>query len=262
VDREVCKIRKKTSAVEGHDLEGACVIKVDGYMARIKGKLKQLFLLIRSRKLLHILIWVEERWIPRKLFYYHKMYTIVFSGTANRFQKPINIVIRQASPNDLSKMLQCYDKKSEFIDRFSKGDLCFVGEYKGDIVSMVWICFKEYYVERDDFLFLLGEDGAFIYDGFTHPAHRMRGMHVYLLNDVIEFLSRKGESKIYGHIDHENDLSMQTHIRFGFRVLEEISFLNFLGLRLHVIKNRQLNSKRYIYTFLGRRFSSRDRTTS
>ncbi len=48
-----------------------------------------------------------------------------------------------------------------------------------------------------------------------------------LLNHCIE--------KVYSSIEHGNDLSLRTHLRFGFKVVHYVTYFRFLGFKWHFV---------------------------
>jgi len=202
---------------------------------------------MKIRKLktfLRLLAGGEFRWILKRLsealppgvFYYNRV-AILTLAEHKTFRRAGGVTLRAAGPEDLSALADVVGKPAaEFRRRFEEGDLCFIAEAGGAVVSVEWVRLRKYRLEEVDYAFDPGPRGLFLYDAFTAPEWRLRGLHVNVLQHVVEWAPARGVEDVFCHITHGNDLSLRTHLRFGFRVAQYITQVRLLGVGGHRIK--------------------------
>ncbi|HEY2946043.1 MAG TPA: hypothetical protein VGN09_26665 [Vicinamibacteria bacterium] len=139
--------------------------------------------------------------------------------------------VRSASRQDLEGLTACQDTPGAFRKRFESNDHCAVAVLDGRVVGYQWFCSRSVYVEeRYSYEIEVPPDAIYEYDIFIRPEHRLAGLwfkfHCVYLNELMQALQRQ---RIIGMVDYGNRLSMNTHLRFGFRLVRAVVVMKLFG---------------------------------
>jgi predicted GNAT family acetyltransferase len=104
-------------------------------------------------------------------------------------------------------------------NRFSNGEHCLLALYKEVIVHYCWICWEDnYYVSELEFEISVLPDKAYIYDAFTCPGYRDRGIYSQVLQECGRRMSAIGRRGIMLYADRKNSAAVQAALRSGFSI--------------------------------------------
>jgi hypothetical protein len=139
--------------------------------------------------------------------------------------------VRMGSIEDLDGLTQCQDKRLAFVNRFKANDHCAVAVIDGRIVGYQWFCDRPVYEEeRYSCRIEVPADAVYEYDIFILPEHRLGGLwfkfHCLYLS---ELMRRRHRQRIIGMVDYGMRLSMNTHLRFGFRLFRRVFVMKIFG---------------------------------
>jgi GNAT superfamily N-acetyltransferase len=171
--------------------------------------------------------------VPSRLFYYHRV-AILHLEERKHFRRFGSVVLRRATVEDLESLARHLGRPTIGLDvlkqRWARDDTCVLAEVGGSPVSMQWASRQRYPLDGVDYVFDPGDKGVLLYDAYTAPEWRMKGIHVNVMQHLLEYLSPEGIEGVYSAIDHGNDHSLRTHLRFGFRVCQYVTQVRLLGL--------------------------------
>ncbi|HXN07236.1 MAG TPA: hypothetical protein VN944_09265, partial [Nitrospiria bacterium] len=138
--------------------------------------------------------------------------------------------IRKGTPEDIEGLVRCQDKRSVYLNRFIAGDTCLVATINGEIAGHEWFCSGDAYIE-ERFLYKikLNSDEIYSYDGFILEEHRIQGIWMKFKVDLSTLMASLGKRKVMTLIDYGNELSMKTHLRFGFYPIKSVIYMNIFG---------------------------------
>ena len=139
--------------------------------------------------------------------------------------------VRRGTLEDLDALTKCQDKRLAFLNRFKANDQCAVAVLDGRIVGYQWFCDRPLYVEeRYSCPIEVPRDTVYEYDIFIVPEHRLAGLwfkfHCLYLRDLMGRLDRQ---RVIGLVDYGMRLSMNTHLRFGFRLFRRVLVIQIFG---------------------------------
>jgi GNAT superfamily N-acetyltransferase len=139
--------------------------------------------------------------------------------------------VRCATPGDVEGLARCQHTPEAFLKRFDAGDHCAVACLDGRIVGYEWFCDRPLYVEeRYSYEIEVSPEAIYAYDAFILPEFRLTGIWLKLMSGYLrELMKRLGKQRIISMIDAGNDLSMKTHVRFGFRVARSVLVVKMGG---------------------------------
>lgn len=135
-----------------------------------------------------------------------------------------SLSIVQVGPEAMNVLLAWgRNPREDYQGRFDRGDVCFLGRLNGRPAGHVWLALKEWVAQECEYSMLL--DGAvWVYDVFTDPACRRRGVCTELLREACAWAAQQGCQKAYVHIFLANEASLRAHQAAGFTVYEEIRY--------------------------------------
>jgi hypothetical protein len=127
-------------------------------------------------------------------------------------------IVRDATPEDLQGITGCQNTPQAFLKRFRAHDYCAVAVAGSRIVGYQWFCDHSCHIEeRYGYKITLPPDTIYAYDAFILPQYRLTGIWVQFHSSYLRHLmQRLRKKRILTMVDHGNQLSMNTHLRFGY----------------------------------------------
>jgi len=153
-------------------------------------------------------------------------------------------IIREAVEDDLNKLKEIVsEKKGElFKERFKKGRVCFIALDGEKAVFFHWIAmedeesaFSPY--EGCHFILKLGRGEAYLYDGFTAPEYRQKGLHTSVKTKMLKYLKDKGFKKVFVCVTSDNTFSRKSNAKAGFKGKKIVHFITLLGFKFQIWRN-------------------------
>jgi GNAT superfamily N-acetyltransferase len=144
--------------------------------------------------------------------------------------------VRSATLQDLEGLTKCQNKLLTFLKRFKSDDYCVVAVLDGRIVGHQWFCDKPFHVEEVySYKIEVPPDAIYAYDIFILPEHRLAGIwfkfHCLYLRELMQKLQRH---KIIGMVEYGSRLSMNTHLRFGFKLFRRVLVIKMFGKSMFI----------------------------
>jgi RimJ/RimL family protein N-acetyltransferase len=144
---------------------------------------------------------------------------------------------RPAGPDDLDQFaffLPAF-KIRLFKKRFRDREYCLIGVQEGMIVHYCWLALGEEYLDWETaFLINLLPAKAYLYDAFTRPLFRNRGIYREAIHQAIRFLFNRGRTSLMIIVEKDNPPAFAAAVRAGFRPQANIRYRRVLWFR----KNR------------------------
>jgi len=123
-----------------------------------------------------------------------------------------------------------------FAERFTRGDLAYIGELDGRILAQSWFHRGPAPFDEDTPQFPRWEvpaDAYWSYHAYARPEARTSGVFVKLFQTALrELLLERGAARVRCRVKAANAPSVALHERLGFQVLGELVALNVPGARL------------------------------
>jgi hypothetical protein len=125
------------------------------------------------------------------------------------------------------------DSPWTFRSRLSESTRCFVVVHEGRFVHATWMTVRAAWT-REIRRYLLPPAGdAYVYESFTHPSVRGRGVYPFALRGIAALLSGRGLKRVWVAVEKHNPPSLKAVVKAGFAPAWEISYRRRLGtLRL------------------------------
>lgn len=139
--------------------------------------------------------------------------------------------VRSATVGDLPGIIKCQNTPRAFLKRFQSKDHCVVAVANGQVVGYEWFCDKASYVEeRYSYKIDIPQDAVYAYDAFILPEHRLSGIWLKFKTVYLrELMQSIHKRQIITMVDSGNQMSMSTHLRFGFKLIRKVFVLKVFG---------------------------------
>jgi len=167
------------------------------------------------------------------IFFYCRFFVLSYLIPKNNIKHGLkSICTRFAQVGELDK-LNKLKADEEYPSRFDKGDICVVAETEGQIIGMEWIQHNKDREGGVDYVISLPKDSVWLHDGYVEPSYRLRGVWVNLMFEIINYCQKKLIKNAYTLIYSGNEISINTHKRYGFKIEKEVTYLRILGINIH-----------------------------
>jgi GNAT superfamily N-acetyltransferase len=217
----------------------------------INSRIEKAIKLVHERKFSSLLKMTVKSTVPRKLFYFDKLYIVSADLIEWKPRRNSNIVFRQGSLSDVKTISSVYSDKETVRKRFENKYECVLAEIKGKLAGIIWVRFGDNYRTNCEYRFKPEKKYAWIFDAFVSPEFRLRGVFQNLIIVIQEYAYQRSYKGLCGEIHYENKNSLNSHLRLGFNILEEISYISITGWFIYLIKNRERNASRIHIRFVN-----------
>ncbi len=116
--------------------------------------------------------------------------------------------------------------------RIREGQVCAVARQGSDRIAYCWSTREPEWVAEIGRLVVPGPDEVYLYDAFTAPAWRGRGLFPAMLGRLVEYARAHGKSRALIFVLAGNRASRRGIERAGFQLFQAVSRARLGGLRL------------------------------
>jgi hypothetical protein len=149
-------------------------------------------------------------------------------------------IIRFGSIDDAEQMSMLEDKKDVFINRFNNNENCIVATYEDKVIGYEWFSDKPTHMEERFFYVLdVPEGSIYSYDAFIKQEYRLSGVWLKFKQYLQEYMRVHQKKCILTLIDYDNLLSMNTHVRFGYKPYKYVVALKIVNKYFYFERNRR-----------------------
>lgn len=142
------------------------------------------------------------------------------------------------SPGDLGEYLALHqaDGLAEVRRRLERGDTCHCARHEGQIVSVVWSAKGSPVVRWVGRTLALAPDEVYLYDAFTSPECRNRGILSRMISTVVSEHAVSGARRVLMAIVPENRASARVLAHVGARPFARMGYIGPRGFRRSFFK--------------------------
>lgn len=131
---------------------------------------------------------------------------------------PDDLRLRLARPDDLERILRCGNEANDralVTYRFQRGDQCFLAVDPADEVAHCrWVTTGRAWVPELEADVVLGPGHAYMYDGFTRPDMRRRGIDGMVRTFIFRTLRESGRRGVHSCVRGDNPVGMRAARRW------------------------------------------------
>jgi len=157
-------------------------------------------------------------------------YMLRYSGIPKLRNTIGRATVRICTINDLVEMGSLQGKHKIMSARYESGDRCIIATCDGKIVGYEWFSVRRQNIE-DRYLYkiTIPDDSIYCYDAYIKPEYRISGIWIRFKNCIRDLLIASGRTNIITMVDYNNVMSLNTHLRFGFRAYKRVVAMRFFG---------------------------------
>lgn len=172
--------------------------------------------------------------LQKKLGLYVKAYYVVLEGRRTISSQPMNpqsgsYKMLSFDDHDMKLMASIPDRdfsEESLITRLKEGKRCFGIKCKGQIAAFTWVDFREFGFSASRSL--LNENEAYLFDAYTLPAFRGKGLAPFVRSYAYGQLEDMGIKTFYSITDFFNVTAMRFKEKLGAKAMEmRLLFLIF-----------------------------------
>ena len=187
-------------------------------------------------KIVHKVIWrLQPAW-----FYYERFVIMNYHFdtplTCTRRLKSIRTRVGESS--DMPALHRFMDRGKEYAHRFKKGDQVIVAELNGQIIGMQWVeTGQVHYETKNEYCFPLPIKSFWTYDGHILVDWQVKGVWAGITDELICYLRKYAIDTVYCMVNGLNRHSINSHLRYGYRIRRQVVLIRFFGLRIQFERN-------------------------
>lgn len=123
--------------------------------------------------------------------------------------------------------------RSEYNNRFSNGSRCAALIDDNEIVNISWIAFNSLFINEIHKKYIIPEGNIVIYDVFTPPQYRGKGIYPVMLEMINRWAFTNGYKNSIIYSESENISSIRGITKAGYIKKESVTCINIFRLRFH-----------------------------
>ncbi len=141
--------------------------------------------------------------------------------------------IRAGQPEDIEGLVRCQDQRDTFLVRFASRDHCAVAVVNGEIVGYEWFSTRpRHLVPPFEYPIDLPPGSVYAYDAYILPKYRLCGIWLGFKSHLAELMRAHSLNRVLTYVEYGNDLSLRTHLRFGFVHFKTATVVRAPGIRM------------------------------
>ncbi|MGH7332583.1 MAG: GNAT family N-acetyltransferase [Candidatus Rokuibacteriota bacterium] len=115
--------------------------------------------------------------------------------------------------------------------RIREGQVCVVARHGGEVIAYCWLTWRPEWVAEVDRLVVPGPDEAYLYEAFTEPGWRGRGLFPAMLFRLLSYAWARGRRRALIFVLTNNRASRRAIEKGGFELFQTVSKVELGGLR-------------------------------
>lgn len=162
---------------------------------------------------------------------------------------PINIGLLSRDKSDIDRLVEFWPDsyahppeganiKEMIVNRLSMGEECMVAEYKGRIIHMNWIGFKNTYLFNEYVLKKgISSEEVIGYNIYTVPEYRGNRIVNAVWAEIFDFLKRKDYKRLTHYVASQNLASMKVTPKV-FKKTNTLYYISICGFGRYFLSKR------------------------
>lgn len=133
---------------------------------------------------------------------------------------------RSATPDDAPLYARdiATDSERTFRDRLSEDTYCYLVESRGRVLHASWVTTASAWTGELNAFVSPPSGDAYIYESFTRPEARGRGIYPFALDNICADLGRRGVPRAWIAVEATNASSVRAISKAGFTPAFELTF--------------------------------------
>jgi len=169
-------------------------------------------------------------------FFLTTLYLFRMDETCQRYPVPHGVSLHRLAEDDIDIVTEVHRNREIVRQRFEQGDGAYWLAYNGTCVNIQWYSLKEYHVWDIRSLVSFPQGSSYLYDGYTDPTYRGKGLNKIALSNLIVDEGLLNHGSMYSLTQKSNPMGWGFLKKFGFFRAAEISLLQVPPFRIYRIK--------------------------
>ncbi len=149
---------------------------------------------------------------------------------------PEGYSFREAVPEDLPACARMAGWPVELYRQWwHQGEQCYVTLWQGQPINLNWLHFGSCYVNGLGLLIEAGPEQCYLYNVFTDPAHRGRGIYKCTQLLLVNLLAARGVTRVLQAVFHGNSVPHATLPKLGYVATQTVRHTRLCGLKITTI---------------------------
>jgi GNAT superfamily N-acetyltransferase len=132
-----------------------------------------------------------------------------------------------------------HEDTSEARRRLARGDRCFAAWSGSEIVSTRWLAEERGYIAYLDRWLALGQKDVYLYEAYTHPAHRGHGVSAAAFTRLVHVLAAEGRQRVVAAVLSENHAGRRAYEKVGYRRIGSVGYVKLGPWRRHFLRTHR-----------------------
>lgn len=115
--------------------------------------------------------------------------------------------------------------------RIREGQVCVAACHGSKVIAYCWLTWQPEWVAEIDRLVVPGPDEAYLYEAFTEPGWRGRGLFPAMLFRLLDYARAQGRRRALIFVLTDNRASRRAIEKAGFELFQTVSKLELAGFR-------------------------------
>ena len=121
------------------------------------------------------------------------------------------------------------DSPRTFVERLSDDTGCFIALEHDEILHASWVTRTGAWAREIRCYICPPAGDAYVYESFTMPRARGRGVYPYALGHIVAEMGRSGVNNVWVAVEAGNHASERAIAKAGFELAYKISYRRYLG---------------------------------
>ena len=138
-------------------------------------------------------------------------------------------LLTESQLRELAKNPEHLLSKEFLDDALAKGDECYAVFHGDTLASYGWYSRQPTRIDPPDLWVSFADGYVYMYNGYTHPAHRGKRLHAIGMTKALELYLSRGFKGLVSYVESTNYASRKSTVRMGYSEFGTIVIAQIAG---------------------------------
>ena len=183
----------------------------------------------------------------RDKFFFSSLYLLRMNSDCPRYDLPDGYTIHKLVDKDIQIVAAVHRSEEIVEQRIEREDIAYWIRHNDACINIQWYSIRDYYVWDIRSMVSFPHGASYLYDGFTDPAYRGKGLNKGALSRLIFDAGLLSKGPIFSLTQKSNPMGWGFLERFGFLRTAEISLLQVPPLRIYTITQHDVVNRHVVF---------------
>lgn len=170
-------------------------------------------------------------------FFFTTLYLLRMDKDCPEYSLPEGYTIHKLAEDDIDTVAAAHRSREVVEERLKSGDIAYWIRHKDICINIQWYSVKDYYVWDLRAVVSFAQGSSYLYDGFTDPAYRGKGLNKAALSSLIFDAGLLSHGSIFSITQKSNPMGWGFLEKFGFHRAAEVSLLQIPPVRIYTVNH-------------------------